>query len=78
MIEDIHNFGIYYDQTLMAWHQNFIAAWPELKNNYDERFYRMWHYYLLCCAGAFRARSIQLWQLVLSPHGVKGGYQSIR
>lgn len=78
VIEDVHNFGAYYDKTLMAWHKNFINAWPELKNNYDERFYRMWHYYLLCCAGAFRARSIQLWQLALSPKGVPGVYKSIR
>jgi cyclopropane-fatty-acyl-phospholipid synthase len=49
-----------------------------LKDKYDERFYRMWQYYLLCCAGSFRARNIQLWQIVLSPHGVKGGYQSVR
>ncbi len=78
VIEDVHNFGIYYDKTLMAWHQNFEKAWPELKNNYSGKFYRMWRYYLLCCAGAFRARSIQLWQIVLSPHGVKNGYNSIR
>ncbi|MFA5048167.1 MAG: cyclopropane fatty acyl phospholipid synthase [Patescibacteria group bacterium] len=78
VIEDIHNFGAYYDKTLMAWHKNFEAAWPTLKNNYSERFYRMWRYYLLCCAGAFRARSIQLWQIALSPHGVPGGYKSIR
>ena len=78
VIEDLHNFGIYYDKTLMAWHKNFEAAWLELKKNYSERFYRMWRYYLLCCAGAFRARSIQLWQIVLSPRGVPGGYESLR
>ncbi len=78
VIEDVHNFGAYYDKTLMAWYDNFLNAWPELKNSYDSRFYRMWQYYLLCCAGAFRARSIQLWQIVLSPHGVPGGYKSIR
>ncbi|MFA5124615.1 MAG: cyclopropane fatty acyl phospholipid synthase [Patescibacteria group bacterium] len=78
VIEDVHNFGAYYDKTLMAWHANFENAWSELKNNYDERFYRMWRYYLLCCAGVFRARAIQLWQIALSPKGVKNGYQSIR
>ena len=78
VIEDVHNFGIYYDKTLMAWYKNFEEAWPELKNNYSEGFRRMWRYDLLSCAGAFRARSIQLWQLVLSPNGVKGGYDSIR
>jgi cyclopropane-fatty-acyl-phospholipid synthase len=78
VIEDLHNFGIYYDKTLMAWYKNFENNWPVLKNNYDERFHRMWRYYLLSCAGAFRARSLQLWQFVLSPSGVKDGYQSIR
>ena len=77
-MEDWHNFGPDYDKTLMAWHQNFEAHWPELKKNYSERFYRMWRYYLLACAGAFRSRSIQLWQIVLSKDGVKGGYTSIR
>jgi cyclopropane-fatty-acyl-phospholipid synthase len=78
VIEDIHNFGADYDKTLMAWHKNFTAAWPELKDAYSERFYRMWRYYLLSCAGAFRARFIQLWQIVLSKHGVLPGYRSIR
>ncbi|MBP6942803.1 MAG: cyclopropane fatty acyl phospholipid synthase [Candidatus Buchananbacteria bacterium] len=78
IIEDLHNFSAYYDKTLMAWHANFEAAWPDLKSQYDERFYRMWRYYLLSCAGLFRARQAQLWQIVLSPHGVKGGYTSIR
>lgn len=78
IFEDLHNFGAYYDKTLMAWEKNFVVAWPELKNNYDERFYRMWRYYLLSCAGAFRSRSIQLWQIALSPKGVKGVYKSIR
>ncbi len=78
VIEDVHNFGADYDKTLMAWHKNFVVAWPELKKDYDERFYRMWVYYLLCCAGGFRARSIQLWQIVLSPKGVPDGYRSVR
>lgn len=78
VMEDWHNFGTDYDKTLMAWFDNFDRHWPELKSKYDERFYRMWKYYLLSCAGAFRARAIQLWQIVYSKHGVPGGYQSIR
>jgi cyclopropane-fatty-acyl-phospholipid synthase len=64
--EDWHNFGPDYDKTLMAWWQNFERAWPRLQAKYSERFYRMWKYYLLGCAGGFRARRLQLWQLVLS------------
>ncbi len=75
VIEDVHNFGADYDKTLMAWHANFEKHWHEFKGQYSERFYRMWRYYLLVCAGSFRARSNQLWQIVLSPDGVKGGYQ---
>jgi len=72
--EDLHNFGADYDKTLMAWHANFEAAWPQFKDRLGERFYRMWRYYLLSCAGAFRARDIQLWQWVFSKQGVPGGY----
>ncbi|MCE7902320.1 MAG: cyclopropane fatty acyl phospholipid synthase [Gammaproteobacteria bacterium PRO9] len=78
VVEDWHNFGSDYDRTLMAWSANFTQSWPELKRHYDERFRRMWRYYLHSCAGAFRARHNQLWQLVLSPTGVAGGYRSVR
>lgn len=78
VLEDWHNFGPDYDKTLMAWYENFTTHWPELSKNYDERFRRMWSYYLLSCAGAFRGRVLQLWQIVYSKNGVKGGYQSIR
>lgn len=78
VIEDWHNFGTDYDKTLMAWWRNFDAVWPSLKEKYGERFYRMWKYYLLTCAGAFRARKTQLWQIVLSKEGVSGGYLSMR
>ena len=69
VMEDWHNFGPYYDQTLMAWHTNFEKAWPELKKKYDDRFYRMWRYYLLSSAGGFRARNQQLWQIVFTRLG---------
>ncbi|MCA1827496.1 MAG: cyclopropane fatty acyl phospholipid synthase [Myxococcales bacterium] len=78
VVEDWHNFGADYDPTLMAWNANFESAWPELREKYGERFRRMWRYYLLQSAGAFRARYMQLWQLVVSPHGVPGGYVSAR
>ena len=75
VMEDWHNFGEDYDKTLMAWYSRFEAAWPALKDRYGERFYRMWRYYLLCCAATFRARDNQLWQVVLSPGGQTGGYR---
>jgi cyclopropane-fatty-acyl-phospholipid synthase len=78
VMEDWHNFGSDYDKTLMAWNANFQKHWPELQNNYSETFHRMWQYYLLLCAGSFRARSIQLWQIVLSKQGLAGGFKTIR
>ncbi len=73
VMEDWHNFGADYDRTLMAWHRNFTGHWPALQGSFNARFRRMWDYYLLSCAGAFRARSIQLWQIVLSKRGIPGG-----
>jgi len=78
VMEDWHNFGADYDKTLLAWHENFNKNWDKLKNNYDHNFFRLWNYYLLTCAGAFRARVNQLWQIVLSKEGVPGGYVSVR
>ena len=77
-MEDWHNFGPDYDKTLMAWFSNFDANWPKLSEKYGDRFYRMWKYYLLSCAGAFRARDIQLWQVLLSKKGIPGGHETVR
>jgi cyclopropane-fatty-acyl-phospholipid synthase len=78
VMEDWHNIGADYDKTLMAWYDNFKNSWNKIKDKYDERFYRMWKYFLISSAGAFRARSRnQLWQIVLSKNGILGGYQSI-
>ena len=74
MVEDWHNFGQDYDATLMSWNKNFQNNFDKLKDLYDERFKRMWEYYLLMCAGTFRSRRNQLWQLVMSKDGIKGGY----
>lgn len=72
-LEDWHCFGPHYDRTLMAWHDNFQKNWETLSRRYDERFFRMWSYYLLSCAGSFRARRLQLWQILFSKYGLRGG-----
>ena len=74
MLEHWHSFGQYYDQTLMAWHHNFTKNWAKVKDLYDKRFYRMWTYYLLSCAASFRSRRNQLWHIVCSKRGIRGGY----
>jgi cyclopropane-fatty-acyl-phospholipid synthase len=78
VMEDWHNFSADYDRTLMEWHRRFEDHWEDLRSRYDEKFHRMWRYYLLSCAGAFRARGNQLWQIVLSKRGVEGGYLPVR
>lgn len=76
VLEDWHSFGPDYDRTLMQWYENFQAGWETLREKYGERFYRMWKFYLLSCAGSFRARVNQLWQIVLSPNGSAPGRYS--
>jgi len=78
VVEDWHSFGPYYDRTLLAWHERFCAAWPDLAPRYGERFRRMWEYWLLASAASFRARRIQLWQALLSPNGVADGLAEVR
>ena len=77
-LEDIQNFGHYYDPTLMAWFHNFNKNWPMFKNQYGDRFYRMWKYYLLSCAGAFRAGNICLYQFVFTKRSYGKVYEATR
>ena len=69
VVEDVHNIGPHYDLTLMAWYKNFEQAWPKLKDKYGGRFYRMWRFYLLTSAASFRARSQQVFQVVMTKEG---------
>lgn len=79
IMEDLHSFGKDYDKTLMAWYANFEKNWYKIQNNYSERFFRMWKYFLLSFAGSFRSGiSNQLWQIVLSKNGLPGNYMSWR
>lgn len=71
-LEDWHVFTYDYALTLKAWNDNIEKMWPELESRYSEQFHRMWRYYLLSCAGAFRARFIELWQVLLSNKGLEG------
>jgi len=78
VMEDWHNFGHHYAQTLKAWHDNFVHHWSNLRDRYDERFFRLWTYYLQAGRGNFMARRNQLWQVVFAKEGVPGGYASVR
>lgn len=74
IIEDWQNIGFDYSKTLAAWYANFSKNWDKLRPKYGDKFERMWTYYLQMCNGLFQARLIQVWQIVLSKNGVKGGY----
>jgi cyclopropane-fatty-acyl-phospholipid synthase len=78
VLEDWHNMGPNYEHTLVNWWRRFERAWPRFRSRYGERFFRMFRYYMLTCAGAFRARQMHLYQLVFSPDGVRGGYEGAR
>ncbi|MBV8427305.1 MAG: class I SAM-dependent methyltransferase [Hyphomicrobiales bacterium] len=56
-----------YAATLAQWRERFLAAWPKLKPlGFDERFRRMWEYYLSYCEGGFRGGSIDVRQMVFA------------
>ena len=61
-LEDWQNMGLSYAKTLREWHKN-IGDWSGLES-YDERFRRMWDFYLLGCAANFQIRNTVLWQIV--------------
>lgn len=66
-IDGWQRIGMHYDATLLAWRDNFERNWPRLSPGRDERFHRMWRYYLSASAAGFRARITDVWQVLLSP-----------
>lgn len=69
-VRDLQDIGLDYARTLDDWYKAFInAKEPLMQDGYDERFMRMWTYYLKYCEGGFLERTISTVQLVLSkPH----------
>jgi len=60
-------FALDYARTLAAWRERFFAAWPHLPPlGFDERFKRMWSYYLSYCEAGFRSRNIDVRQMVFA------------
>ena len=68
-IADWHNFGTDYDKTIMCWYENFTTNYKLIKEKYDERFYRMWTYWLLISAASFRTKANHLWQILYTAEG---------
>ena len=61
---DVHELGQHYPATLLAWDRNLRATWPRLRSRNDDRFRRMWHFYLTSLAGVFRAEDLRLCQVL--------------
>jgi len=73
IMEDWHNFGNYYADTLQAWYERTLDFYQKTDNpKYDIKFQRMFKFYLLSSKAQFRTRKSQLWQIILSPNGIKG------
>lgn len=63
-VVEVTDFGSSYAQTLAAWLERFDRAWPEIADlGFDERFRRMWRYYLAYCEAGFKTGriSVQQW-----------------
>jgi len=62
-----HAFGLDYARTLSLWRDRFREAWPQLVPlGFDERFRRLWEYYLAYCEGGFRSGNIDVRQMVFA------------
>ncbi|TNC71441.1 SAM-dependent methyltransferase [Rubellimicrobium roseum] len=60
-------FGESYSRTLRLWHDSFNARWDEVARlGFDDRFRRMWNFYLASCAGAFHGGNCDVTQITLS------------
>ncbi len=66
----LEDFGDSYARTLEAWRERFMARLPEVRaQGFDERFIRMWEFYLAYCEGGFRERSIGVAHMTLTKPG---------
>ncbi|MEY8830790.1 class I SAM-dependent methyltransferase [Sedimentitalea sp. XS_ASV28] len=60
-------FGPSYDLTLRRWHQTFNEKWDEIARlGFDERFRRMWNFYLTSCAAAFDSSNVDVTQITVT------------
>ena len=63
-------FGESYSQTLRRWHDTFNEKWDEVaRMGFDDRFRRMWNFYLTSCAGAFRGGNCDVTQITIARPG---------
>jgi cyclopropane-fatty-acyl-phospholipid synthase len=74
-VQHVQNFGLDYEKTLNKWLENFENNWGDIKENYGDRFFRMWRYYLCCCAAAFKVKNLHLLQIVYTKYNYPKIYQ---
>ncbi len=70
-VEDWENYGHFYVPTLQAWYDRFNANWDRIRalktaRPFDERFRRLWNYYLMSSKAAFDVEQLHLWQVVMT------------
>ena len=86
VLEDMQTVSVDYAKTIIAWSNNFKKYWSDFdlsENTFGglskNQFYRMWVYYLDCCAGVLKARTeTQAWQFLFSKGHLTNGYRSVR
>ena len=66
IINDVEVLRLHYAETLAAWRKRFGANWSQVRGNFDDRFYRMWQFYLANCEAAFRYWDLVVFQIQLS------------
>jgi cyclopropane-fatty-acyl-phospholipid synthase len=66
LITDIEILRLHYAETLRAWRQRFLAHREEVERIYDQRFVRMWEFYLAASEMAFREQALMVFQLQLT------------
>ncbi len=74
---DVENLRLHYNRTLLCWEKNFREHIDEIKQQFDERFVRMWHLYLAACAATFHNGIIDLHQ-VLFTKGINNDVPMVR
>ncbi len=68
-IESIDSYPNDYAYTLSVWRKNFNRSYPSIKNlGFDQRFHRLWNFYLAYCEGGFKSRHIDLNQIKIKPN----------
>ena len=63
IVADTETLIRHYDKTLETWLERFLTKRTEIKDLFDEKFCRMWEFYLASCAAAFRYRDLAVFQL---------------